>query len=195
MSAYSWVGPYMGVNLGYQWASATHTDANPNGFAGGIQGGYNWQMGQFVYGFETDLQASGSRRHVRQLEILQSVVRHAARPRRLRHEQRAVLRHLGHGLWRRQGRNAAALSETNMHVGWTAGAGIEVGLTPNWSAKAEYLYVDLSDQRYGMFGSTGFESSILQIRSELPFLATPPPEPGPLANRSRRPGPGTRNGP
>jgi iron complex outermembrane recepter protein len=29
-------------------------------------------------------------------------------------------------------------------TGWTAGAGIEVALAPNWSAKAEYLLVDLS---------------------------------------------------
>jgi outer membrane immunogenic protein len=27
--------------------------------------------------------------------------------------------------------------------GWTAGAGIEVAFTPNWSAKVEYLFVDL----------------------------------------------------
>src|ERR1700730_904423 len=32
---------------------------------------------------------------------------------------------------------------TNTSAGWTAGAGLEVGLTGNWSAKAEYLYVDL----------------------------------------------------
>ena len=40
---------------------------------------------------------------------------------------------------------------------------MEVGLTPNWSAKAEYLFVDLSDERYVLFGNTGFESSILRL--------------------------------
>ena len=30
-------------------------------------------------------------------------------------------------------------------TGWTVGAGIEVALGPNWSAKAEYLFVDLTD--------------------------------------------------
>jgi outer membrane immunogenic protein len=29
-------------------------------------------------------------------------------------------------------------------TGWTAGAGTEVALAPNWSAKAEYLFVDLA---------------------------------------------------
>ncbi len=34
-------------------------------------------------------------------------------------------------------------SLTDMHVGWTAGGGIEWMFMPNWSAKAEYLYYDL----------------------------------------------------
>lgn len=36
---------------------------------------------------------------------------------------------------------AGSGSDTN--VGWTVGAGLEYGFTPNLSAKAEYLYVDL----------------------------------------------------
>jgi len=31
-------------------------------------------------------------------------------------------------------------------VGWTAGAGIEYAFLPNWTAKVEYLYVDLGSQ-------------------------------------------------
>ena len=31
-------------------------------------------------------------------------------------------------------------------VGWTAGGGVEFALTPNWTAKVEYLYVDLGSQ-------------------------------------------------
>jgi len=30
-------------------------------------------------------------------------------------------------------------------TGWTAGAGIELALDRNWSAKAEYLFVDLGN--------------------------------------------------
>ena len=30
-------------------------------------------------------------------------------------------------------------------AGWTVGAGVEVAFAPNWSAKAEYLFVDLAD--------------------------------------------------
>lgn len=37
----------------------------------------------------------------------------------------------------------AAASGSETKVGWTVGAGLEYGFTPNLSAKAEYLYVDL----------------------------------------------------
>src|SRR5258708_24887441 len=53
-----WQGPYLGANLGYQWGSVRNAGNDPSGVAGGIQGGYNWQVGQFVFGGETDLQMS-----------------------------------------------------------------------------------------------------------------------------------------
>ena len=34
-------------------------------------------------------------------------------------------------------------SETDTRAGWTAGAGVEFGIAGPWSAKVEYLYVDL----------------------------------------------------
>jgi outer membrane immunogenic protein len=30
-------------------------------------------------------------------------------------------------------------------AGWTVGAGVEVAVAPHWSAKAEYLFVDLGN--------------------------------------------------
>jgi outer membrane immunogenic protein len=32
-------------------------------------------------------------------------------------------------------------------VGWTAGAGVEYALTPNWSVRGEWLYYDLGQQQ------------------------------------------------
>ena len=32
---------------------------------------------------------------------------------------------------------------TSTNVGWTVGAGLEFAIAGHWSAKAEYLYVDL----------------------------------------------------
>src|SRR5579872_660175 len=36
-------------------------------------------------------------------------------------------------------------TDTNTEVGWTAGGGLEFAFAPNWTAKAEYLYVDLNN--------------------------------------------------
>jgi outer membrane immunogenic protein len=35
------------------------------------------------------------------------------------------------------------LSNTTTNAGWTIGAGIEFAIAGHWTAKAEYLYVDL----------------------------------------------------
>lgn len=39
---------------------------------------------------------------------------------------------------------------SSTQIGWTAGAGVEVALSPNWTAKVEYLYVDLGNQSCGL---------------------------------------------
>src|SRR5262249_18718447 len=38
------------------------------------------------------------------------------------------------------------------HTGWTAGLGLEFAVSGNWTAKAEYEYVDLSRQTYDLSG-------------------------------------------
>ena len=76
LAAWSWAGPYVGANIGYS-AGRSRTDAvfsdattgtalfatgssdNLNGGIGGIQGGYNWQWGNWVAGIEADVQISG----------------------------------------------------------------------------------------------------------------------------------------
>ncbi|WP_377829783.1 outer membrane protein [Bradyrhizobium lupini] len=44
-------------------------------------------------------------------------------------------------------------SERQTRVGWTLGAGLEKKFTPNWSAKLEYLYLDLGTKTF--FSGTG----------------------------------------
>ena len=80
---YSWTGWYAGVNVGYSWgksntdvAFATYPGGVPivppagsitsasgklNGAIAGLQGGYNWQNGQWVTGIEADIQWSGQK--------------------------------------------------------------------------------------------------------------------------------------
>ncbi len=48
----------------------------------------------------------------------------------------------------------ASGSSSSLRVGWTAGAGVETMLAPNWSVKVEYLYVDLGRQSVATPSST-----------------------------------------
>lgn len=45
-------------------------------------------------------------------------------------------------------------TSSSVRVGWTAGAGIEAMLAPNWSFKAEYLYIDLGRQSVNFLAFT-----------------------------------------
>ena len=47
-----------------------------------------------------------------------------------------------------------AFGFSNTPTGWTAGGGVEWMFAPHWSAKVEYLYVDLSSN--GATGGLGF---------------------------------------
>jgi outer membrane immunogenic protein len=165
---YNWIGPYIGVNLGYQSGSATNSGADPAGVMGGVQGGYNWQLSQFVFGVETDLQASAA-------DDMFAAWRFAnpwfgTLRGRAGYAMSNVMLYATFGLAYGGGTiQMGGLSESKTHTGWAGGGGIEVGLTPNWSAKAEYLFVDLSDQHYVLFGNTGFGSSILRLGANYRF--------------------------
>jgi outer membrane immunogenic protein len=164
-SAYNWNGLYVGVNLGYQWSKVTNwgPSVQPNGLMGGGQVGYNWQFGQLVLGAEADLQASGANDTFAAYKFSNpwfGTVRARAG-----YAMNNVLFYATGGLAYGGGKiEFAGLNNTNTHVGWTAGAGVEVGLTPNWSAKAEYLYVRLDDEAYVLTGvNNGFQSSIFRL--------------------------------
>jgi len=47
----------------------------------------------------------------------------------------------------------AETSDTNW--GWTVGAGLEYGMTPNWSLKLEYNYLSFDTQRVTFVPNTG----------------------------------------
>jgi outer membrane immunogenic protein len=165
---YNWVGPYIGVNLGYQWGSATGSGANPSGIFGGFQGGYNWQLGQYVLGVESDLQASDASDMFAAWKFTNPWF--GTLRGRAGYAMSNVMLYATFGLAYGGGSvQIGGLSESNTHVGWAAGGGIEVGLGPNWSAKAEYLFVDLSNQHYVLFGNPAFESNLLRLGANYRF--------------------------
>ena len=162
LNAYSWAGPYLGGNLGYAWGSVDNNPTKPSGFAGGIQAGYNWQNGPWVFGVEGDIQATRRRRNLCAVEILQPLVRHAARPGRLRARQ-CMFYGTGGLAFGELRATTFGLSESHTNAGWTAGVGAEMGFAPNWSAKVEYLYVDLSNSNFVITGaSNGYRFGLIR---------------------------------
>jgi outer membrane immunogenic protein len=163
IGSYSWTGPYIGGNLGYLWGKTTHNPANPSGIAGGVQGGYNWQTGQFVLGGEADINASDASDTFAPWKFSNrwfGTVRA-----RVGYAFNNILVYGTGGLaFGDEKADVGVLSESKVHFGWTAGFGMEVGLTSNLSARIEYLFVDLTDKPYGLTGtSNGFESSLLRL--------------------------------
>jgi len=160
---YRWAGAYAGLNLGYQWGSVDASGAEPSGFAGGIQAGYNWQNNQFVYGLETDLQLSGADDTFAGYQF--SNPWFGTLRGRLGWSMNNILIYGTAGLaYGGLDVDFAGASEDNVELGWTVGLGMEIGFTPNWSAKIEYLYMDLGSSSFALTGvSNGYDASLLRF--------------------------------
>jgi len=187
---YNWTGFYIGGNVGYSWGRSSDTStltngagavlftsadrANMDGVIGGGQIGYNWQVQNWVWGLEADIQGSGqkgSRAYLcptgvctppfgviavfpgpavpvsldQKLEWFGTVrgrVGVLATPQ--------VLFYATGGLAYGEVKNTATVglvpvsfSNSDTRVGYTVGAGVEGAIGGNWTAKLEYLWVDL----------------------------------------------------
>ena len=139
----------------------------PDGYAGGGQIGYNWQVSSWVLGLEADFQGSFSRDKdacvvtcgpLVSVGIKQSLPWYGTARGRLGYTLGSTLFYGTGGFAYGQTRTtltevapplAGAITLKHSRGGWTAGAGIESPLKlfglfgPNWTAKTEYLYVDL----------------------------------------------------
>jgi outer membrane immunogenic protein len=162
-AAYNWRGVYVGANAGYEWGDITNNGASPSGLFGGGQLGYNWQFGQFVLGAETDIQGSGADDTFAPWKF--SNPWFGTLRGRAGYALNNILFYATAGLaYGGITGEIAGLDESKTHIGWTGGLGMEVGFTPNWSAKVEYLYMDLSDRAYSITGANnGFEASMLRF--------------------------------
>lgn len=163
LNAYSWAGPYLGGNIGYGWGSTTNNPTKPSGFVGGVTAGYNFQSGPVVYGLEGDLQASGANDTFAPWKFSNpwfGTVRG-----RVGYSFSNVLFYGTAGLAFGGLRGETfGLSESRTAAGWTAGVGAEFGFAPNWSAKVEYLYVDLSNQRFSITNQqNGYEFGLIRL--------------------------------
>lgn len=163
VAPFSWSGMYLGGNAGYQWSSVSNNPTQPSGLIGGVQVGYNWQVSQFVLGVETDLQLSGANDTFAPWKF--SNPWFGTLRGRLGYSLNNILFYGTGGLAYGDLRaDLGGFSETQTLAGWTVGAGMEVGFTPNWSAKIEYLHVNLDNSNFTLTGtSNGLSSNMLRF--------------------------------
>jgi outer membrane immunogenic protein len=159
----NWSGPYVGGEGGYGWGQSSHSDATgfnsgPFDADGGTFGGtagYNWQLnGPLVVGLEGDMgwadmggtttnTCSGTcSTHLTDLGTARGRVGWSFGTIMPYATAGLVFGDLHGG----EGGGAGASGAGNTYrVGWTAGAGVEDAFAPHWSAKLEYLHVDLGN--------------------------------------------------
>ena len=167
--AVNWSGFYAGVNAGY--GSSDNTDVlSPAGGFGGGQIGYNWQ-GMFghpalVLGVEADIQGA---------DISDSAYDNSSKMDwfgtvrgRLGYAFDRALIYATGGL-AFGGVNNDGFSETQ--TGWVIGGGLEYKLTPAWSVKGEYQYLDLDANSFvGPLGDgTGTRTQVSTFRTGLNY--------------------------
>jgi outer membrane immunogenic protein len=171
--AYSWSGLYVGANIGYSWGAAkfesvltgigtTSHSQNMNGVIGGFQSGYNNQFGVWVLGFETDFQFSGQKggstfpgfvagisvttdERLNWFGTSRTRIGFLAMPNILIYGTAGM----AYGQVKSNGTVTAAGvgsftdSFKDVKAGYAIGGGVEGAFGGGWSAKLEYLYMDL----------------------------------------------------
>ena len=219
---FSWTGFYVGANAGYadpnarigitpggSWVgdpdiagvtSAATRNLRLQGFTGGAQAGYNYQVNNFVFGLEADLNGLNVNKSfaspvfagvgggtysangavsLNYLATVRGRLGFAAdhwlffvtggvaftgekfREAILFNNQTRILNLPLTGP--AGGANAGSASKTSAN--WTLGGGVEYAFSQQWSAKAEYLYVKLSNLQFGsVYGPNNFTGNTYTIQ-------------------------------
>jgi outer membrane immunogenic protein len=186
IAIYDWTGFYIGVSGGGSLGTSTHIDAATGlgdtlgyNVKGGLVGGtlgYNWQVSNFVFGFEGDASwvgeygshpDDGLAGNLAFTSFTKETWVATARG-RLGYAVNNLLFY-GTGGYAAAGveagvkdANTGALlaSATSTRSGWTAGGGLEWGFAPNWSAKFEWLYMKFDSVAFNTLAAEGPRSSV-----------------------------------
>lgn len=146
-----WSGFQIGALLGYSWSSNAGIDGN--GLDGGIYGGYDSQIGQYVLGLEADALLGG---------VSASGIGHSQdqnwsgslRARAGIALDRYLLYATGGLAATGAELSSPAGSDTNTLWGWTLGAGAEALLGEALVARVEYRYADYENTIFSLGGTS-----------------------------------------
>jgi outer membrane immunogenic protein len=203
MPAWDWTGFYLGLNAGYGWGQnggaafsfvdpgaawfgpclaagscPTGLSYDTDGFVGGAHGGYNWQVDQFVFGFEADIEYSdmnGGASLTTAVPLFVPGVFNSTSDIDWLFTLRAraglaidrVLIYATGGLAGGGVEDSFRFgypslgqvylgNSSDTEWGWTAGGGIDVAITDHFILGAEVLYFDLGDTNVAGLPIAGF---------------------------------------
>jgi outer membrane immunogenic protein len=170
---FNWSGFYIGANIGGAFTRDTLTDnltgarlsSDNDGFIGGGQVGYNWQINSWVLGVEWDIDGTTlsrtgpgvvtaigtlqGRTSTDWITTLTGRIGYAA--------DRWLWYAKGGGAWAQESASitnlgtGASVSASNTRSGWTVGGGVEWAFWQQWSAKLEYDFVRLDNSNFNTF--------------------------------------------
>jgi outer membrane immunogenic protein len=155
---YGWTGFYIGVNGGGAWGRSSWDTTDTFDIDGGLVGGtigYNFQVGPAVWGIEGDIDWTNIKGSTTTLCPLGCETSNSWLA-----TVRGRLGYAGNR-WMPYVTGGAAFGDIRASTpgfagnsankaGWTVGGGLEFALFGNWTAKAEYLYVDLGNFNCGL---------------------------------------------
>jgi outer membrane immunogenic protein len=163
-ASFNWTGFYLGAYGGYAFGAG-----DVSGFDGWMAGGtigYNYQPvgSAFVFGIEADggWTNFGDSTTFIAPGVVFTASSEAKATATLRARfgaafDRTLVYVTGGGAWLRNeislglaiaGVGAIGATDTRNHMGYAVGGGLEYAFTPNWSVKAEYLYLGLGSENY-----------------------------------------------
>jgi outer membrane immunogenic protein len=160
---FSWTGFYVGVNGGGGFGTSSWDTTGSRNISGGVIGGtvgYNYQFGPWVSGLEGDIDwadINGSTNNACPPGCKTSDSWLATARGRFGYAADRFLPFVTAGAAFGDIRASAPglVSSSATKTGWTVGGGLEAALTNNWTAKVEYLYVDLGSFNCGLVCSGG----------------------------------------
>ncbi len=180
-AAPSWTGFYVGAHAGYGWGDFEASDVDPvfralidedlnhtpDGGVFGLHAGYNYQVGDIVFGVEGDgsyatikgdvfydfplLGGTFTDQQTSKIDALFSArarVGYAFGPALVYATGGVATARVASTFTASLFGQSLSTSDQKWHVGYTVGGGVEYKLAPNWSTRVEYLYSDLGEQTH-----------------------------------------------
>jgi outer membrane immunogenic protein len=177
-TVYNWTGIYLGINGGFGTGNSNWSDGPigttgsfpTSGFLIGGTAGINYQLGDYVFGVEGD--GDWTNLNGNSGSTCGAISAFVAPPVSCQTQSQwlATLRgRVGYAFDRiliygtagaafgniQTGLNPPSTFDSSVEAGWTVGAGLEFAFAQNWTAKVEYLFVDLPNGSCTTVGNCG----------------------------------------